>query len=127
MVSYRPKNQPVRAMCAGVDWAKDDHAVCIVGAEGEALQRFMVTHDRAGLTDMVRRLLRAGVDEVGIERPDGPIVDALLAAGLTVLVIPPGQSRTCAPGTAPPATRTTGSTPTCSPTWSAPIAVGCAL
>jgi transposase len=40
---------------------------------------------------MVRRLLRAGVDEVGIERPDGPIVDALLAAGLTVLVIPPGQ------------------------------------
>ena len=78
-------------VCAGVDWAKDDHAVCIVGAEGEALQRFMVTHDRAGLTNMVHRLLRAGVDEVGIERPDGPIVDALLAAGLTVLVIPPAQ------------------------------------
>jgi len=78
-------------MCAGVDWAKDDHAVCIVGAQGEALQRFMITHDRAGLKDMVRRLLRAGVDEVGIERPDGPIVDALLQAGLTVLVIPPGQ------------------------------------
>ncbi len=78
-------------VCGGVDWAKDDHAVCIVGAEGEALQRFMVTHDRSGLKDMVRRLLRAGVDEVGIERPDGPIVDALLAAGLTVLVIPPAQ------------------------------------
>lgn len=77
--------------CAGADWAKDDHAVCIVGAEGEALQRFMVTHDRAGLKDMVSRLLRAGVDEVGIERPDGPIVDALLQAGLTVLVIPPAQ------------------------------------
>jgi hypothetical protein len=40
---------------------------------------------------MVRRLLSAGVDEVGIERPDGPIVDALLLAGLTVLVIPPAQ------------------------------------
>jgi transposase len=78
-------------VCGGVDWAKDDHAVCIVGAEGEALQRFMVSHDRAGLTDMVRRLLRAGVDEVGIERRDGPIVDILLAAGLTVLVIPPAQ------------------------------------
>jgi transposase len=78
-------------VCGGVDWAKDDHAVCIVGAQGEALQRFMITHDRSGLKDMVRRLLRAGVDEVGIERPDGPIVDALLAAGLTVLVIPPGQ------------------------------------
>ena len=78
-------------VCGGVDWAKEDNAVCIVGAQGEALQRFMVTHDRSGLKDMVRRLLRAGVDEVGIERPDGPIVDALLAAGLTVLVIPPGQ------------------------------------
>ena len=78
-------------VCGGVDWAKDDHAVCIVGTEGQALQRFMATHDRSGLKDMVRRLLRAGVEEVGIERPDGPIVDALLAAGLTVLVIPPGQ------------------------------------
>ena len=78
-------------VCGGVDWAKDDHAVCIVGTQGEALQRFMATHDRSGLKDMVRRLLRAGVDEVGIERPDGPVVDALLAAGLTVLVIPPGQ------------------------------------
>ncbi len=78
-------------LCAGVDWAKDDHAVCIVGPEGEALQRFMIKHDRAGLKDMARRLLRAGVDEVGIERPDGPVVDVLLQAGLTVLVIPPGQ------------------------------------
>jgi transposase len=77
--------------CAGVDWAKDDHAACIVGNEGEAIQRFMVSHDRAGLKDMVSRLLRAGVEEVGIERPDGPIVDALLQAGLTVLVIPPAQ------------------------------------
>jgi transposase len=31
------------------------------------------------------------VDEVGIERGDGPVVDALLQAGLTVLVIAPGQ------------------------------------
>jgi transposase len=78
-------------VCGGVDWAKDDHAVCIVGTEGQALQRFMATHDRSRLKDMVRRLLRAGVEEVGIERPDGPVVDALLAAGLTVLVIPPAQ------------------------------------
>ena len=33
---------------------------------------------------MVRRLLAAGVAEVGIERPDGPVVDALRQAGLTV-------------------------------------------
>ena len=40
---------------------------------------------------MIRRLLGAGVDEVGIERPDGPVGEALLGAGLTVYVIPPGQ------------------------------------
>jgi transposase len=39
----------------------------------------------------VRRLLQASVDEVGIERGDGPVVDAFLQAGLTVLVIAPGQ------------------------------------
>src|SRR5690349_12530664 len=88
IVSEGPSGTPV---CAGVDWAKDDHAVCIVDSQGEALQRFMITHDRAGLKDLVRRLLRAGVDEVGIERPDGPIVDALLQAGLAVLVIAPAQ------------------------------------
>jgi transposase len=74
-----------------VDWAKDDHAVCVVGDQGEALDRFTVTHDAAGLKALVRRLLDAGVTEVGIERPDGPVVEALLQAELTGLVIPPGQ------------------------------------
>jgi transposase len=77
----------------GVDWAKDDHAVAVVGAEGEQLERFSVTHDAAGLRTMTRRLLAAGVEAVGIERPDGPVVEVLLAAGLTVYVIPPGQLR----------------------------------
>ena len=36
-------------------------------------------------------LLTAGVAEVGIERPDGPVIDALRQAGLVVFVIPPGQ------------------------------------
>ena len=47
--------------------------------------RFSVTHDAAGLRTLVQRLLAAGVAEVGIERPDGPVVDALRQAGLTVL------------------------------------------
>ena len=39
---------PLR-VCAGVDWAKDDHAVCVLGDQGEALDRFTVAHDAAGL------------------------------------------------------------------------------
>jgi transposase len=38
---------------AGVDWAKDVHAVCVVGGQGEALERFAVRHDAAGLTVFV--------------------------------------------------------------------------
>jgi len=76
---------------AGLDWAKDDHAVCVVGDQGEVLDRFTVRHDAAGLKQMARRILRAGVEQVGIERGDGPVVDTLLAAGLVVFVIPPGQ------------------------------------
>ena len=59
--------------------------------QGEALERFTVRHDAAGLRQMAARLLRAGVAQVGIERGDGPVVDTLLEAGLTVFVIPPGQ------------------------------------
>jgi transposase len=89
-VSIAPNPTAVR-VTAGVDWAKDDHAVCVVGDQGEVLDRFAVAHDSAGLKQLVRRLLRGGVEQIGIERGDGPVVEALLAAGLTVFVIPPGQ------------------------------------
>jgi transposase len=97
-MSLTPSSTPARVevpdgprVCAGVAWAKDDHAICIIDADGVVLDRFFVVHDAAGLKTMIRRLLRAGVDEVGIERSDGPIVEALLVAELTVLVIAPGQ------------------------------------
>jgi transposase len=76
---------------AGVDWASEDHAVAVVDADGEQLDRFTVTHSVKGLRGMVRRLTRAGVTRVGIERPDGPVVDALVQAGFTVFVIAPNQ------------------------------------
>jgi hypothetical protein len=89
-MSVPPQAVPVR-VCAGVDWAKGDHAIAIVDPGGQVLDRFTVRHDAAGLRSLVRRLLNAGVDEVGIERGDGPVVEALLQAELTVLVIPPGS------------------------------------
>jgi transposase len=93
-MSFTPATPPTRVpdrICAGLDWASVDHAVCILDVDGSMLERFFVVHDAAGLKTLVRRLLRAGVNEVGIERGDGPVVDALLQAGLTVLVVAPGQ------------------------------------
>jgi transposase len=70
-----------------VDWASQGHAACIVDAEGTALYEFEVAHTNAGLTELCRRFRRAGVQRVAIERPDGPIVDALMAADLGVVVV----------------------------------------
>jgi transposase len=89
-VSITPNPTGTR-VTAGVDWAKDDHAICLVGDQGEVIERFTVLHDAAGLKRMAARLLHVGVELVGIERGDGPVVDTLLAAGLTLFVIPPGQ------------------------------------
>jgi len=72
---------------AGVDWASRAHAVCIVDERGAAIERFEVEHSGPGLRSLGRRLAGARVAGVAIERPDGPVVDALLAAGLTVFVI----------------------------------------
>lgn len=78
-------------LTAGVDWARDDHALCIVDGRGRKVAVTMVEHTSAGLREMVAFLGRHGVCEVAIERPDGPVVDTLLAAGLTVVVISPNQ------------------------------------
>jgi transposase len=76
---------------AGIDWAKDDHAVAVVDAAGRTVERFTVTHTSAGLRELVRRLDRHEVGEVAIERCDGQVVETLLAAGVTVVVISPNQ------------------------------------
>ena len=79
------------AVFAGVDWASTDHAVCVIDAAGTVLWRHTVTHSRAGLTRLMTRLREFGVARVGIERPDGPVVEALIDAGLPVAVVPPRQ------------------------------------
>jgi transposase len=84
---------PEGGVTAGTDWASGDHAVCVAGADGTAVARFTVEHSAAGLAELVRRLREAGVAEAAIERGDGPVVDALLGAGVTVVVITPNQVR----------------------------------
>jgi transposase len=75
----------------GIDWASAAHAVCVVDDAGGVIERFCVAHRAGELAGMCRRLGRAGVTRVAIERPDGPVVDALMDAGLEVVVIPSRQ------------------------------------
>ncbi len=78
-------------LVAGVDWASTDHAVCVLDAAGALVWRHTISHSRAGLLRLTGRLRELGVLRVGIERPDGPVVAALLEAGLRVAVVPPRQ------------------------------------
>ncbi len=83
--------QSRRPPCAGIGWASEDHALAIVDADGGVVTQDRYAHTSAGLRQLIKALLVADVDGVGIERPDGPVVDALLEAGFTVYVIASNQ------------------------------------
>ena len=84
---------PPGGLTAGIDWGSADHAVCVVDAAGQVRARFTVAHDRAGIGKLIAGLRAAGVSEAAIERSDGVLVDALLEAGLTLVVITSRQMK----------------------------------
>jgi transposase len=93
-MKYAPpvlETEPVNGLTCGIDWARDDHAVSVVDVRGSEVHRSTVEHSRAGLRTLLNLLARTGVAEVAIERPDGPLVDTLLDAGITLVVISPNQ------------------------------------
>lgn len=80
----------------GIDWAAEAHEVCI-SEEGKVVERFSTGHDERGIAALAGRLVRAGVERVAIERPDGILVERLLAAGIEVLAIHPNQVKAARP------------------------------
>src|SRR6188508_1878190 len=85
---------------AGIDWGSQEHAVCVLNADGSVLMQFTVSHTAAGLAELVRRLARCGPPErlrVGIERPSGLLVDTLVDAGHPVVPIHPNVIKASRP------------------------------
>ena len=81
----------------GIDWATEIHAVCVQDTNGRRVAAFTVEHTADGLTALMRRLVRIGDPDtmpVGIERPDGRLVDALLEAGHPVVPVKPNAIKT---------------------------------
>src|SRR5215204_5634302 len=76
---------------AGIDWATKTHAVGVVDDQGGIRARFQVANTGKGFGGLIRRLTKLQVTGVAIERPDGPLVEAMLDAGLRVVVITPRQ------------------------------------
>ena len=74
---------------AGIDWASRAHAVCVLERDGRIRARFDVANTGKSFTGLVKRLVKLDVRSVAIERPDGPLVEAMLEADLRVVVIAP--------------------------------------
>jgi len=75
----------------GLDWASRTHAVCVIDDTGGIRARFEIPNTGKSFAGLVRRLVKLHVAGVAIERPDGPLVEALLEAGLTVHMVPPSM------------------------------------
>lgn len=76
---------------AGIDWASEENALCVVDEGGAAIAGELFANDEAGIRELIRRMRALGVVRVAIERPDGLLVDRLLEAGSTVLPVHPNQ------------------------------------
>jgi len=84
----------------GVDWGGASHAVCVIDAKGQVLDRFASGHDREGLVALIARLSKHGAPgeiPIAIERPSGLLVDALVEAGFVVTPIHPNVAKACRP------------------------------
>jgi transposase len=76
---------------AGVDWASEEHAVCVVDGEGRIVEGRRFCHDERGIRALCARLLALDVALVAVERPDGLLIERLLDAGLSVIAVHPNQ------------------------------------
>jgi transposase len=77
---------------AGVDWAARQHQIAVVDDSGRLVTRFGFPHSEQGITGMLGRLAALAASPeiaVAIERPNGLLVERLLAAGHAVYPIHP--------------------------------------
>jgi len=80
----------------GLDWAREEHRICLLDGEGKQVAERDVSHDGAALSALCTWLLertaaQPGEIAVAIETPRGPVVEVLLERGFAVFAINPKQ------------------------------------
>lgn len=76
---------------AGLDWASEKHDVFVVDETGQRVVHRPIKHDEAGIEELLDLLVRYRVSRVGIERPNGILVDRMLDRGIVVVAMHPNQ------------------------------------
>jgi len=91
-------DKQITSSAAGIDWAKDEHALCVIEQSGrKILLEGSFAHEERAIAKLCRTLEDMGVERVAIERPEGILVERLLDAQITVLVIHPNQLKASRP------------------------------
>jgi transposase len=85
------------ARFGGVDWASEEHAVCVVDERGRIVEGRRYRHDEPGIRALCTRLAGLEVALVALERPDGLLIERLLDAGLSVVAVHPNQVKAMRP------------------------------
>jgi transposase len=80
----------------GIDWAWNEHTICVLGSGGEVVDRRTIQHSAAGLAqlaDFLEKLSSGNPSSVagGIEMPRGAIVEHLVERGFAVYSLNPKQ------------------------------------
>src|SRR5262245_12327064 len=78
----------------GLDWGTEFHQACVLDARGKILRECRINHSGEAITDFLRALNeiangKADCLAMAIEVPRGPVVEAILEAGLGVYSINP--------------------------------------
>ena len=84
----------------GLDWAHDDHAICVVDEQGQVQLRCTVAHSATGLTSLIQQLRRVADPAdlpLAVERPSGLLIDTLVDAGFPVVPIHPNALKASRP------------------------------
>lgn len=84
----------------GIDWASNNHEVCVLDRRGQIALTLTIGHTAEGLAELLRRLRRFGLPHdlpIAIERPSGLLVDTLVEAGFPVVPIHPNALKATRP------------------------------
>jgi len=76
----------------GLDWASQEHAVCVINERAQIVWHTTIPHTAVGLAELRTRLARLAPPAtipVAVERPSGLLIDSLVDGGFIVVPIHP--------------------------------------
>ncbi len=84
----------------GVDWASQEHAVCVIDEHARFVLHTTVAHTVEGLNELRTKLTRLAAPAdlpIAVERPSGLLIDTLVEAGFPVVPIHPNALKASRP------------------------------